>query len=352
MGAAEGSSCEEVRARKQWDALRGQLPLRVAQWLEALAAQLPEPALSGAQRTETVWNLRHALTGGLPEARGEQAHRGEPTRQPSRCPQGDRLVPARAPVQRTVETLVGVSQRERPSCSCPACHPGRSPLEQVLALSPGRTPRAGQQAAATLTTAGPDDEAQRFVSDWTGVGVGRERLHTCTTHVAEGLTVLDVTPSRDASERRSAPVAAGRLRRPVLGVGMDGASGPTRPAWARGRRPGPGRHRAKRAWWHGPWRDAQGVRLYRMDGERIVHGRRWQQGHHAAPRGEALPQGTEAGVMPAAQGRRCVVCDGAAWRGQPVQALLPQARQGLDASHGAQDLQRGAKGHEGLSGRA
>ena len=36
MGAAEVISFEEVRARKQWDALRGQLHTRFDQWLDAL----------------------------------------------------------------------------------------------------------------------------------------------------------------------------------------------------------------------------------------------------------------------------------------------------------------------------
>ena len=110
MGAAEVISFEEVRARKQWDALRGQLHTRFDQWLDELEAQLQEPAPSLAQVTETVWNLRQALTGGLTEAIVEHAHRGEHTRQQSRCPQCDRLLKARDPVQRTVETLVGLVQ--------------------------------------------------------------------------------------------------------------------------------------------------------------------------------------------------------------------------------------------------
>jgi hypothetical protein len=189
MGAAEVISFEEVRARKQWDALRGQLHLRFDQWLDELEAQLPEPALSLAQVTETVWNLRHALTGGLTEAIVEHAHRGEHTRQQSRCPQCDRLLQARAPVQRTVETLVGLIQLERPYFYCPACHTGRYPLDKVLDLSPGRTQLDVQKAAAKLTTEVPYDEAQRLLSDLTGVGVGSERMHTFTNHVAEGLTV-------------------------------------------------------------------------------------------------------------------------------------------------------------------
>ena len=59
--------------------------------------------------------------------------------------------------------------------------------------------------------------------DLTGVGVSSERMHPFTHHVAEGLTVLDVAPSRAEIERRIAEVAAGRWRRPVLVLGIDGA---------------------------------------------------------------------------------------------------------------------------------
>src|SRR5207245_710681 len=104
MGAAEVISFEEVRARKQWDALRGQLHTRFDQWLDGLEEQLREPAPTLAQVTETVWNMRQELTGGLPETIVEHAHRGESTRQQIRCPQCDRFLKARAPVSRTVET--------------------------------------------------------------------------------------------------------------------------------------------------------------------------------------------------------------------------------------------------------
>jgi len=223
MGAAEVISFEEVRARKQWDALRHQLHDRFDQWLDGLQEQLPEPEPTLAQVTETVWNLRQALTGGLTEARVEHAHRGEYTRQQSRCPQCDRLLTARAPVQRTVETLVGVVQLERPYFYCPTCRAGLYPLDEVLGLSPGRTQLDVQKAAAKLVTEVPYDEAQRLFGDLTGVGVSSERMHTFTNHVAEGLTVLDVAPSRDEIERRIAEVAAGRFRRPVLVLGIDGA---------------------------------------------------------------------------------------------------------------------------------
>jgi exonuclease VII large subunit len=112
MGAAEVISFEEVRARKQWDALRGQLHTRFDQWLDELEAQLQEPAPTLAQVTETVWNLRQELTGSLTETIVEHTHRGECTRQQTRCPQCDRCLQARGPVSRTVETMVGAVQIE------------------------------------------------------------------------------------------------------------------------------------------------------------------------------------------------------------------------------------------------
>src|SRR6266853_954165 len=236
MGAAELISLDEVRARKQWESLRQQLHACFDQWLDRREEQLPESEPTLAAVTKTVWNLRQALTGSLTETMIAHVHRGEHTRPQSCCRQCDRPLTARAPVQRTVETLVGAVQRERPYFYCPACHVGRYPLDEVLGLSPGRIQLDVQKAAAKLITEVPYDEAQRLFGDLTGVGVGSERMHTFTNHVAEGLTVLDVAPSRDEIERRIAEVAAGRFRRPVLVLGIDGAYVPTRPESARGRR--------------------------------------------------------------------------------------------------------------------
>jgi hypothetical protein len=313
MGAAELISLDEVRARKQWESLRQQLHACFDQWLDRLEEQLPESEPTLAAVTKTVWNLRQALTGSLTETIIAHVHRGEHTRSQSCCRQGDRPLTARAPVQRTVETLVGAVQLERPYFYCPACHVGRYPLDEVLGLSPGRIQLDVQKAAAKLITEVPYDEAQRLFGDLTGMSMGSERMHTCTNQVAEGLTVLDVAPSRDEIERRIAEVAAGRFRRPVLVLGIDGAYVPTRPESARGRRPGQGHYRAKRALWQGQWRDAKGFRLYLMDGDRIVHVLSWHQVQNEAQLGEALKQVKEAGLIPEEQVRLCVVCDGAEW---------------------------------------
>ncbi|HEY5866708.1 MAG TPA: hypothetical protein VI542_14375 [Candidatus Tectomicrobia bacterium] len=67
-----------------------------------------------------------------------------------------------------------------------------------------------------------------------------------------------------------AQVAKGRLRCPVLVLGMNGAYVPSRPESTRGRRPGPVRQRAWRARWRHAWRKAKGYRFALLDGDRIV----------------------------------------------------------------------------------
>jgi hypothetical protein len=349
MGQAEIISLDEVRARKQCDARRQELHQRFDQWLDTLEEQIQEPEPTLTAVTEAVWRLRQELTGALTETIVAHAHHDEQVRKQATCPQCECLLTARPPVSRTVETIVGLVQLERPYFSCQTCHCGVYPFDEVLGLTPGRTQLDVQKAAATVVTEMPYDEAQRLFGDLTGVSMGSERMHTLSNQVAEGLTVLDVAPSRDEIERRIAEVAAGRFRRPVLVPGIDGAYVPTRPEHTRGRRPGQSRQRAKRAHWRGQWRDAKGFRCYLMDGDRIVHVLSWHQVQNEAQLGEALKQVKDAGLIPEEKVRLCVVCDGASWIWKHVQALFPHARQGLDYSHCAEYLHGVAKAHYGAS---
>src|SRR5215510_1999609 len=105
-----------------------------------------------------------------------------------------------------------------------------------------------------------------------------------------------------------------------------------RPDSARQRQEGQRLCRARRASWHGQWRDAKGCRFYLIDDERILHVLRWPQVQDAAQLGDALKQSKEAGVIPADQVRLGVVCDGASGIWQHIASLCPSARQGLDDS--------------------
>ena len=313
---------------------------------------MPDPHTRLAEVTEAVWQLRQELTGGLSETIVAHAHGGERTRQSARCPQCDRRLPARSVVARTVETMVGPVPVERPCFSCTSGCGGVYPFDDVLHLAPGCTQLDVQQAAAQVGVEMPYAEAPRLFSDRTGVGLGSERLHTFVHQVAERRGGLDVAPSREEIERRIKEIAAGRFRRPVLVLGIDGAYVPTRPASARQRQSGERRWRARRAAWRGQWRDAKGFRVYLLDDEHIVHLLSWPQVPNEEQLGDALTQVKEAGVIPEEQGRLCVVCAGASWIWKHVESLLPTARQVLDDYPCKEDLHKVAKAQYGSPERA
>jgi hypothetical protein len=246
-------------------------------------------------------------------------------------------------VTRTVETLVGAVQVERPYFYCSSGCGGFYPFDAALDLRAGRLQLDVQQAAADVATELPYATAATLFGRLTGIGISSERMHTLTHQAAEGLTVLDVAPSREQIDQLVAQVAQGRFRRPVLVLGIDGAYVPSRPESARGRRPGQAHQRARRARWRHEWREAKGFRLYLLDGERIVHLLSWHQVYTEAQLGEALTQVKKAGLIPEDSVRLCVVADGAEWIWKHVQALFPQARQVLDYYHCAEYLHKVAQ---------
>lgn len=343
MGCAEVISLSEVRASSQWQKLRDDLHTRFDQWLDRLQEKLPDPHTSLAEVTEAVWRLRQELTGGLSETIVVHGHRDERTRQVARCPQCDRRLRARPAVSRTVETMVGPVQVERPYFYCTAGCGGVYPLDQALDLSPGRKQLDVRQAATRVAIEMPYEEAHTLFSDLTGVELGSERLHTYVHQAAAELSVLDVAPSRQELTRRIEEMAAGRFRRPVLVLGIDGAYVPTRPESARQRQEGQRRCRARRASWQGQWRDAKGFRFYLIDDERIVQVLSWHQVQAEAQLGAALTQVKEAGLIPEDHVRLCVVCDGASWIWKHVASLFPSARQVLDYYHCKEYLHKVAK---------
>jgi hypothetical protein len=345
--AAEVITLDDVRASQQRQVLRQQLHERFDHWLDELETQLPESEPTLTQVSETIWKLRQALTAGVAQTIVEQTHHAERDRASLTCAQCDRLLQARAVVPRTVQTLIGDVEVQRPYFYCRTCHLGRSPLDEVLGLSPGRIQLDVQQLAAEVATELPYDTASTLFGRLSGLDVSSERLHTFTNQVAEGLGVLDVAPSRQEIDQRVAQVAQGRFRRPVLVLGIDGAYVPSRPDHARGRRPGQARYRARRARWKHEWREAKGFRFYLLDGERIVHILSWHQIQNERDLGAALKQVKDAGLIPEEAVRLCVVCDGAEWIWKHVQALFPKACQVLDYYHCSEYLHKVAKAQYG-----
>jgi len=114
MGAAEVIVLEEVRARKQGDTIRQHLHERFDQWLDTLEehwADLPSTLPEG---TAIVWALRQQRTGGIAETLVAHVHHGEHDRTQMTCSQCGSGLQARERGSRTVETMVGPVQFERP----------------------------------------------------------------------------------------------------------------------------------------------------------------------------------------------------------------------------------------------
>ena len=338
--AAEVIALDEVRASHQRQVRRQQLHERFDEWLDEVEAELPDPAPTLAHVSETIWTLRQSLTAAIAQTIIEQSHQAERNRDAVRCKPCNRLVKARPSVPRTARTLVGDLEIERPYFYCRSCRLGTYPLDAALGLSSGQIQLDVQQAAIDLATEVSYETASSMFGRLSGIAVSSERLHTFTNQVAEGLSVLDVAPSRAEIDQRVAQVAAGRFRRPVLVLGIDGAYVPSRPEQARGRRPGQARHRARRARWRHDWYEAKGFRFYLLDGDRIVHLLSWHQVQNEEDLGHALKQIKDAGLIPEETVRLCVIGDGADWIWKHVQALFPDACQVLDYYHCSEYLHK------------
>lgn len=338
--AAEVIALDDIRASHQRQAWRAQLHDCFDRWLDEVDSELPEAAPTLARVSGAIWALRQSLTAGIAQTIVEQRHGAELDRDAVTCSQCGRRLKARAAVSRTVRTMIGDVDLNRPYFYCRYCRLGTSPLDEVLELNPGQIQLDVQQAAADLATEVPYETAANSFRRSSGIDVSSERIHTLTNQVAEGITVLDVSPSREEIERRVAQVAADRFRRPVLVLGIDGAFVPSRPKSARGRRPGQARFRARRASWRQAWYEAKGFRFYLLDGDRIVHVLSWHQVQGEAELGKALKKIKDAGLIPEERVRLCLIGDGADWIWKNVQTLFPDATQVLDYFHCSEYLHR------------
>ncbi|MGE3540497.1 MAG: hypothetical protein AB7N91_24035 [Candidatus Tectimicrobiota bacterium] len=155
MGAAEVIAFAEVHASKQWATLRQQLQARFDQWLDSLAQQWHEPPSTLSEVTATMWALRQQLMSGLTETIVAHVSRREHDRAQSPCPPCEAMLTARALVCRTVETMVGPLQLERPYFYCRSCRVGAYPADDRLGVVPGCTQLDMQRATTSVVTEVP-----------------------------------------------------------------------------------------------------------------------------------------------------------------------------------------------------
>lgn len=347
MGPAAVLALADLREERRRAELRQRLHERLDQWLDRVEERVMEPKPTLEQLTQAVWELRQELMGGLTEEILHHRYGAEGAQQTASCPRCGRLVAARAPASRTLDTLLGSVQVSRPYFYCTRCQYGFYPLDEALGLAEGRKQFDLQKAAARLTAEVPYDTAQELFAELTGVPLSTERMHDLTNAVANGVGVLDVAPTREEIMAKIAAVAAGRRWRPILVLAIDGADVPTRPETAKGRRRGRKRQRAKRAQWTGQWREAKGFRFYLVDDDRIVHLLSWHQIQDDEALFAALQAVKEAGLIPEELVRLCVLADGARWIWNRVQVLFPTAEEILDYYHCAERVHKLAEVQDG-----
>lgn len=340
VGYAAVISLEDLREAKNRAELRQKLHERFDQWLDKMEEAMKEPQPTLVQLTEVVFNLRQELTRSVAEGLVESRYAAEREREVTSCPGCGRPLRARETVERTVETMVGAIRLSRPYFYCVTCQRGIYPLDEALELAERRKQPDVQKAAAKLTKEVPYETACELFEELTGLPLSAHTAHEITNEMAEGLSVLEVSPSREEVEAKIAQVAEGKKWRPILVLAIDGADVPTRPETARGKRRGRKRSRAKRARWKGQWREAKGFRFYLVDEDRILQLISWHQIQDEEEFFEALKQVKEAGLIPEEQVRLCVLADGARWIWKRIKSLFPTAKEVLDYYHCSEHIHR------------
>ena len=147
----------------------------------------------------------------------------------SRCPHCNRRIKAGAQkVKREITTLIGPVVLYRPYFYCKACRHGFYPLDEALGLSERKVQPDVQEIEAWLTSEMPYETTSETIKRCTGIDLSNHHSHDVSNEIAQGLDLLDVCPDKDEIHDKIDQLSAGKFRRPILMIGLDGAHAPTR----------------------------------------------------------------------------------------------------------------------------
>jgi hypothetical protein len=280
---------------------------------------------SFAELSELLRREGQALTGGLLaevlRSRGAR-ERSANTHSCEEC--GRTLARQRQLHRRTLESLDGELEIERPYFYCRHCQRGTHPFDQALELAPERKQYDLQRAAAELFTEVPFTRASQIFARLTGIPMTDHCMQDVAAKLGEATDPVQVLPSRQRVEEIVEHAGNGRGWRPVLVVAADGAAVPTRPATQS--------RSAKRG--AGEWKEAKGFRMYLVGQERIEQIMSWHQIATEAEFGEALR--FAATLIPVERVRVALLGDGAHWLWTHLQAAFPTGKEILDYYHCAE----------------
>ena len=242
----------------------------------------------------------------------------------SECPHCHRRIKARAEkVKREVTTLIGPVILYRPYFYCKACRYGFYPLDEALGLSDRKIQADVQEIEAWLTSEMPYETAADTIKRCAGIDLSNHHGHDVTNEIAQDLGVLDVCPDKDEIHSKIEELSAGRFRRPILMIGLDGAHAPTRPE--------PSPRKGKRG--KGEWQEVKGFRLYLLAGDRINHLISWHQIKDDKELAADLLKIKDAGLILEDKVRICIIGDGAPWIWNRMHEIFPDAKVVLDFYH-------------------
>jgi hypothetical protein len=168
---------------------------------------------------------------------------------------------------RTIESLHGEIEIERPYFYCKACQRGYQPFDETLESAPTGKQYDLQRAAAELFTQVPFERAGPLFERLTGMTMTDHCMQEVASQRGKAADNGQVWPSRHKVEEVIERAGNGRVWRPVLVVPTDGADLPTRPQ-------APSRAATRGA---GEWEEAKGFRLHVSRQERIEHLMSWPQ---------------------------------------------------------------------------
>jgi Uncharacterised protein family (UPF0236) len=192
-------------------------------WLDTLEEAVTEKSLSLDALARKVLAQRQERTSMVTEALVQRRHRQALDQKTAPCPQCARLLPARALVPRTVETLVGEVSFERPYFYCLGCKRGFYPLDEDLELSERRKQWDIQEAGAKLAAEVPFETAQELFSELTGLSLSGHTTHEVVEELGQGLGVLEVSPTAKEIAQRVSNLTEGKKQPSIMLLALDGA---------------------------------------------------------------------------------------------------------------------------------
>lgn len=250
------------------------------------------------------------------------------------CPTCQKQAQSRGMRTRSINSISGVVNFNRPYFYCPNCKSGFSPADSHFKLALGSKQFDLSRIALNFLIEVPYEKASELFELSTKQKYSAHSMHVLANKMAEAATTDLIIPS--AKDIKKIIEDNGHsFRRPVLVVSADGAMEPIR-AQSKGRK-------KKRG--PGTWKEAKGYRIYLLTDKRITQIASWHQICDHEEFGKSLAY--TAGLIPSELVRIALIADGAEWIWNHFRTCFPTGREILDYYHASEKIYEVANVHYG-----